>query len=347
MPFDRLVERSRPPARRASARVGRWPGQGRDCRHRGWTCSRWRPPLRRQAVRPYRASAHDLEVAGTGAAGARGVRSTPLGTVGASPAATAAWLGARARRGPGRRGGAVSGGRPSRTAAPYRAYMPVTISSARGRWSASAPPGYRVEACRRRWWRAWSTGSGRSVHRVAAAFPRRRHDVVGDPHRPPPHRAARARPPRRAGGAAALRDGHPFRDVGRGAHGLDHDERSRAGLPDRRGRRPHDGQLAARGDPPGRPLAVASSTTTAPGPTSGTPRRSTRPLLRPACCAGGQSGPSRAAVARSVAWLLDLQRRDGSWGIWGATAEETAYALHLLVPCCPPGFRPGWSASTC
>ncbi len=30
-------------------------------------------------------------------------------------------------------------------------------------------------------------------------------------------------------------------------------------------------------------------------------------------------------------WLLDTQHGDGSWGIWGGTQEETAYAVLVLT----------------
>lgn len=38
-----------------------------------------------------------------------------------------------------------------------------------------------------------------------------------------------------------------------------------------------------------------------------------------------------AAVERAVAWTLDTQRDDGSWGVWGGTTEETAYAAQILL----------------
>lgn len=40
---------------------------------------------------------------------------------------------------------------------------------------------------------------------------------------------------------------------------------------------------------------------------------------------------SAAAVGHAVHWALATQRADGSWGRWAGTAEETAYALQLLL----------------
>jgi halimadienyl-diphosphate synthase len=41
--------------------------------------------------------------------------------------------------------------------------------------------------------------------------------------------------------------------------------------------------------------------------------------------------PSEAAVGHAVRWALATQRADGSWGRWAGTAEETAYALQILL----------------
>ncbi|MEU8263059.1 prenyltransferase/squalene oxidase repeat-containing protein [Micromonospora sp. NPDC048999] len=51
------------------------------------------------------------------------------------------------------------------------------------------------------------------------------------------------------------------------------------------------------------------------------------------------------AVARAVDWVLSTQRSDGSWGRWGGTAEETAYALQVLLAARPEAAGVGAAAS--
>lgn len=42
-------------------------------------------------------------------------------------------------------------------------------------------------------------------------------------------------------------------------------------------------------------------------------------------------GESTAAVRKAVRWVVGTQRRDGSWGRWEGTPEETAYAVRILL----------------
>ncbi|HEY2764639.1 MAG TPA: prenyltransferase/squalene oxidase repeat-containing protein [Pseudonocardiaceae bacterium] len=53
------------------------------------------------------------------------------------------------------------------------------------------------------------------------------------------------------------------------------------------------------------------------------------------CCATAlhryDRDASAIAVHRAVSWLLESQHEDGSWGRWGGTDEETAYAVQTLV----------------
>jgi hypothetical protein len=65
------------------------------------------------------------------------------------------------------------------------------------------------------------------------------------------------------------------------------------------------------------------------------------PYYATACCAlalhefGGAE--SAEAVGRAVRWVLAGQHADGSWGRWEGTAEETAYALQTLLLTLPEG----------
>ncbi|MFC4584995.1 prenyltransferase/squalene oxidase repeat-containing protein [Sphaerisporangium corydalis] len=46
----------------------------------------------------------------------------------------------------------------------------------------------------------------------------------------------------------------------------------------------------------------------------------------------GFGGPDSAeAVRRAVRWVRATQREDGSWGVWRGTVEETAYAMQVLL----------------
>ncbi|MDX6743295.1 prenyltransferase/squalene oxidase repeat-containing protein [Actinocorallia sp. A-T 12471] len=52
-------------------------------------------------------------------------------------------------------------------------------------------------------------------------------------------------------------------------------------------------------------------------------------------------GPESAeTVARAVSWVRATRGADGGWGVWGPTAEETALALHVLL-LADPATGPG------
>ncbi|MFE4631999.1 prenyltransferase [Streptomyces sp. NPDC056773] len=45
----------------------------------------------------------------------------------------------------------------------------------------------------------------------------------------------------------------------------------------------------------------------------------------------------RSALRRAGRWAVDRQRPDGSWGVWQSTLEETAYGLQILLATSPHG----------
>ncbi|WFE19698.1 prenyltransferase/squalene oxidase repeat-containing protein [Solwaraspora sp. WMMD937] len=55
-----------------------------------------------------------------------------------------------------------------------------------------------------------------------------------------------------------------------------------------------------------------------------------------ALSAAGTGARPAAAVLRAVDWVLRTQRPDGSWGRWHGTAEETAYAVRILLDTTDP-----------
>jgi hypothetical protein len=60
------------------------------------------------------------------------------------------------------------------------------------------------------------------------------------------------------------------------------------------------------------------------------------------CCALAlaRAGAQRASLVRAARWVLDSQRPDGSWGLWAGTAEETAYSVMVLTAAeAAPGHR--------
>lgn len=69
---------------------------------------------------------------------------------------------------------------------------------------------------------------------------------------------------------------------------------------------------------------------------SWTDRWHASPYYATACCAlalGRFGGGELSAdeIGRARKWVLETQRPDGSWGLWEGTAEETAYAVQTLL----------------
>ncbi|MFI5987871.1 prenyltransferase/squalene oxidase repeat-containing protein [Streptomyces sp. NPDC051555] len=65
------------------------------------------------------------------------------------------------------------------------------------------------------------------------------------------------------------------------------------------------------------------------------------PYYAVACCAPaihryGLGTQAHQTVSRALNWLRDTRHPDGSWGVWGGTAEETAYALLTFARCNAP-----------
>jgi hypothetical protein len=60
------------------------------------------------------------------------------------------------------------------------------------------------------------------------------------------------------------------------------------------------------------------------------------PYYASACSAlalhrAGRGPEAGRAVRSTVEWVVDTQRSDGSWGRWGGTPEETSYAMQILL----------------
>jgi squalene-hopene cyclase-like protein/prenyltransferase/squalene oxidase-like repeat protein len=63
------------------------------------------------------------------------------------------------------------------------------------------------------------------------------------------------------------------------------------------------------------------------------------PYYATACTAAAlalHGGPGTApAMARAAAWVMETQRPDGSWGRWQGSVEETSYAVQVLARAAP------------
>jgi hypothetical protein len=274
---------------------------------------------------------HALEVAGRDARGAAGIRVEATGTVGASPAATAAWL-----------DGSAAG-----PAHPARRFLETVVRDHDG----LAPCGIPITVFERGWVlsgllragitpplppelvKGLSGAIGPDGAAAAAGLPADADTtsvalyslaLMGVPH--PPDVLWRFETD---GRYSTWPDEQGF-SVSVNAHVLDAFGRYLKQLgPDQRNR-PEVSRYAATVD------GLVSLLCDHQRPDgSWLDRWHASPYYATFACvlALDEFGGERAAgaVRRARRWLLDTQRPDGSWGLWHGSAEETAYALQILL----------------
>jgi halimadienyl-diphosphate synthase len=276
---------------------------------------------------------HSLEIADGHARRASGVRPVPPGTVGASPAATAAWL----------------GDEPASQADPAAQYLSAVV----GRHAGPVPSVVPVTVFERAW--VLNTLATAGLHaRVPAQLPASILELLDDAGTPGGAGLPADADTTGAALLALARLGRPqaldcLWTFETSSHFVTwHGERTASTTTNAH-------VLDA--------IAHAAGTATGSTPRARTAGQKVSRWLRDqqredgswvdkwhasayyatTCCAlalhnfGGQD--AAVAVRRAAAWVLDSQRADGGWGRWASTAEETAYALHVLLLTTPPGPR--------
>jgi hypothetical protein len=275
---------------------------------------------------------HALEVAGDVARGLPQIRPELSGTIGASPAATAAWLG---ERGPAQPGDAAR-------------WHLETVSALH---DGPVPCGFPITVFERAWVVTWLARSGVPVSAppqlvlslaaplgpdgtpAAAGLPADADTTAGAlyalsllsaQHRPDP--LWEYETPTHfctwpgEDGASTTTNAHVIEAFG---HYLETMGADRIGR-----------QLARRyAASVGKAASWLRARQRADG--SWTDRWHASPYYATACCALALARfdreRSRDAVDRARRWVLATQRPDGSWGRWRGTAEETAYAVQILL----------------
>ncbi|MEV6987361.1 prenyltransferase/squalene oxidase repeat-containing protein [Sphaerisporangium sp. NPDC051017] len=270
---------------------------------------------------------HALEVAGEAAVRAPAVVVTPEGTVGASPAATAAWLG--------------EPGGPGRSAPLAHEHLEAVVRLSGGPVPCAVP----ITVFERGWVVSWLLRAGIPVdvpvELVASLGERIDPDgVAAGPGLPADadttsvalYALALLGAPREPGSLWAYHTGTHFstwlgedgHSTTVNAHVLDAFGQFTAARPDARPRYAEAVRRLA---------AWLCARQRADG--SWTDRWHVSPYYATACCAlalgefGGAA--SRRPVRLAADWVLSSQRPDGSWGLWDGTPEETAYALYQLL----------------
>ncbi|QFG27274.1 hypothetical protein F7P10_24470 [Actinomadura sp. WMMB 499] len=272
---------------------------------------------------------HALEVAGEAAAGLPRLRPEPTGTIGASPAATAAWL----------------GGEPGEPSNPARWYLETVVAEHGG----PVPCGFPLTVFERGWVLAWLARAGVPFAvppelvlsltaplgplgtPAADGLPADADTtsgalyalaLLGAPH--PPDALHRYELDTHfctwqgEDGASVTTNAHVLEAFGQylaaRSDGLDAATAARYAASARKAARWLRGRQNADG--------------------SWSDRWHASPFYATACASialAAFGGPEAAgAVAAARRWTLASQRADGSWGRWQGTAEETAYAVQVL-----------------
>lgn len=302
---------------------------------------------------------HALEVAGPRAIAASGILPTPMpggmAAVGASPGASAAWLaappdpGAAPEAAPGSEAASGTGGargaedraaRRARDEAAVRRYLEVVVASSGGPVPCTLP----IAVFERGWTLSWLRRAGIPLDVPPEVVASLRDGLGPEGVATGPGLPADADTTSVALYALALL-GEPREPEGlwpfelethfctwRGEEGMS--PTTNAHVLDAFGE-----YLRRRGGEPRHAAVVAKLAAWLRGRQeadgSWTDRWHVSPYYATACCAialcefGG--GESAGAVGDAVDWVLATQRGDGSWGRWEGTAEETAYALQILL----------------
>ncbi|MDL4777642.1 prenyltransferase/squalene oxidase repeat-containing protein [Actinomadura xylanilytica] len=283
-------------------------------------------------IEPPQKLMHALEVAGEVARGLPQAHPEPTGTIGASPAATAAWLGDRP---------------PSDPSAPARWYL-ETVAATHG---GPVPVGFPLTVFERGWVLAWLERAGvpfvappelvlsltaplRADGTPAAAGLPADADttagalyalaLLGAPHRPDPLWEYETST------HFCTWQGEDGYSLTTNAHVLEAFGEYLASVGTNRLGADAAGRYADTIDKVSGWLCQQQQ---ADG--SWTDRWHASPYYATACCAlaldrfGGER--CAPAVERARQWVLGRQRPDGSWGRWHGTAEETAYAVQVLL----------------